>query len=174
MPGLYRRRRGAVAVDCPFSVVIDTREQRPYGFVGILSDAKYGRLPINVKTQVSTLKVGDYSIVGHEHEILIERKSKADLFASFASQAERDKMDKRFTVMNRGVGIMMIEASLDEICSDPPPHTLVNPRSIIHTYFAWQVRFPRVHWSFWPDRRLAEVATFRFLEHFWDEQHGEK
>lgn len=59
-----------------FSVVVDTREQRPYHF------------PM-VPTERRTLKVGDYSVVGMETEVAVERKSLSDFAATALRGAER-------------------------------------------------------------------------------------
>ena len=47
---------------CPFTTVIDTREQAPFSVRGIKSDAKQGGKPLIIKTTVKTLTSGDYSI----------------------------------------------------------------------------------------------------------------
>ena len=48
---------------CPFTTVIDTREQSPFSFRGIKSDAKQGGKPLIIKTTTKTsLTSGDYSI----------------------------------------------------------------------------------------------------------------
>ena len=53
-----------------FAVVSDTREQTPWNFAP------------SVPTVSGTLQTGDYSVLGHETEIAIERKSLDDLVGS--------------------------------------------------------------------------------------------
>lgn len=59
------------------TIAIDSREQRPLQF----SDA--------VQTVRGTLSVGDYSILGLEDQVVIERKSLGDLLGSITSGRER-------------------------------------------------------------------------------------
>ena len=56
-------------------IAIDTREQLPYVF--------------DCETELKTLKTGDYSLVGGEHLISIERKSADDLVGSLTAGRER-------------------------------------------------------------------------------------
>jgi ERCC4-type nuclease len=58
-------------------IVIDTREQRPYGFGD------------KVSIQRKALQTGDYSVAGLENEIAIERKSLDDLIGSLSAGRER-------------------------------------------------------------------------------------
>jgi len=58
-------------------IVVDTREQRPYGFGD------------KVSIQRKALQTGDYSVAGLESEIAIERKSLDDLIQSLSQQRER-------------------------------------------------------------------------------------
>ena len=48
----------------------------------------------------------------------------------------------------------------------------MNPRSVWGCIFAWQERFPRIHWLAMGSRRLGELATFEVLERFWREKEG--
>ena len=55
-------------------VAIDTREQKPYRFA---------------RSEVKTLASGDYSIVGLEDRIAIERKTKEDAYSSLGQGRAR-------------------------------------------------------------------------------------
>ena len=59
------------------SVVIDTREQRPFEF------------PAEVNTMVGTLATGDYSVQGWTPFISVERKSWADFYGCLTKGRER-------------------------------------------------------------------------------------
>lgn len=61
------------------TILIDTREQRPYEFKGF-------------KSLRRTLKVGDYSLQGKQHIVIIERKSLPDLYGTLT----RKKNFERF------------------------------------------------------------------------------
>ena len=62
------------------TILIDTREQQPFNF---------GQIPVFVKT----LKTGDYSILGFENEISIERKSIPDLVQTLTRGHQRFKKE---------------------------------------------------------------------------------
>jgi len=68
----------ALAV-CPFTVVVDTREQLPYSFSGMTGE---GGTALVVPTVVHGLSSGDYSIQEMEGEVSCERKSLEDLYGS--------------------------------------------------------------------------------------------
>ncbi len=61
------------------TAIIDTREQRPWSLAPL-------------KTKSGTLQTGDYSIMGLEHEIAVERKSLDDLLGCVGQ--ERERFDK--------------------------------------------------------------------------------
>ena len=77
-----------------FTIAIDTREQKPWVFDN---------------SEVKTLKTGDYSIVGYEDSIGVERKSLADFVGSigkgrkrFSAEMDRAKEIKHFCVIVEG------------------------------------------------------------------------
>lgn len=69
----------------PYTVVIDTRERTPYQFS---KNFMRDRSLFYIQAITKSLPTGDYSIVGHESEIAVERKSLAD-FLGTAGQGRR-------------------------------------------------------------------------------------
>ena len=71
------------------SIACDTREQKPYRFVGF-------------KTERKTLKTADYSIVGLEDYVAIERKELGDFIGCIGRERERFEREierlKKFSV----------------------------------------------------------------------------
>lgn len=59
-----------------FQILVDTREQRPYHFA-------------STPTLKKALKAGDYSAVGMEGEVAVERKSLKDFAGTVLTSAER-------------------------------------------------------------------------------------
>lgn len=150
----------------PFTVVVDSREQLPYRFCGLQSDAKHKHKPILVQCLTKTLASGDYSIEGLEHEIAVERKSLADLFGTLGSGRERFERElERLSKMNHAA--VVIESSWHEILHSPPRESKLLPKTVFRSIAAWSQEFPTIHW--WPmgDRIHAESATFRILERYW-------
>lgn len=160
---------------CPFTVAIDTREQRPFAFEGLRGNADKGSLPIVVRTARVTLSTGrgDYSIV-ELPTVGVERKSLADLYGSIAQG--RENFARRLALMSEGLAPggahVVVEAEPFVILNNPPPHTRMDPRALWRTILAWQVRHPLVTWHFLPDRGYAEGQTFRILERFWEDHHA--
>jgi len=88
------------------SVIVDTREQRPYEFSNFKN-----WLGCTVTTKLDT---GDYSIEGYEHLIALERKTLSDMIGSLTSQRERflREMQRLSSVKYR---CLCIEASRTDI-----------------------------------------------------------
>lgn len=155
----------------PFTVVIDTREQRPFTFADLRADAKQGRRPLVVRTQVGTLGQGDYALLGYESMVAVERKSHADLVGTLSSG--RDRFERE---LERLAGLLwaavVVEADWAQVLAGHERSKL-NPKTIHRSVIAWQQRYPTVHWWFPGDRRLAEITTFRILERWWT-RYGER
>jgi ERCC4-type nuclease len=157
---------------CPFIIVCDTREQTPYAFAGLAADAKARNRPLVVHTQRGTLGQGDYSLLGFEAWVAVERKSAADLFGTLG-QARRRFERELARLQSLQFAAVVVEAEWSELLKDPPRHSRLNPRTVFRSVVAWQQRFNRVHWSFLPGRRAAEAAVFRILERYWrDKEKG--
>jgi len=146
---------------CPFTVIIDTREQSPFSFSGIKERGSF----LVVRTSIETLQTGDYSILGFKDQVSIERKSKEDLYQTLTHGRERFVREfERLTKLT--FAAVIVEASLGSVSTDPPVFSGVRPKSIYRSVLAFQVRFPNVQWIFCDDRRFAEITTFRLLERF--------
>lgn len=137
-------------------IVVDTREQRPYEF----SDSLRG-----------TLGAGDYSLVGCETRVAIERKSLPDACGSIGAHRARFLREwERLAALEYAA--VVIEASLPQILTSPPIWTGVHPRSVVSTYLAWSVRFG-VPVIFAGDRLHAQAAVKKLLQMWW-RYHGSR
>jgi ERCC4-type nuclease len=163
-----------LSIELPFSIAIDSREQLPYQFQDIKDnvDCK-GRRPILIVPTVRcTLKTGDYSIIGYEDLITIERKSKEDLYGSISQN--RDNFIGRLNRMkDLERAIIVVEASWDDLLSNPPHFTKFNPKSLSRTIQSWIIRYP-VQWLMVPNRDYGEAFTFWLLRRFWIHKQDEK
>jgi DNA excision repair protein ERCC-4 len=154
---------------CPFTVVVDTREQRPYQFEGIRADANDGRRPLRVPVESVTLESGDYSVKGYEDLVAVERKSLDDLYGTLGQGRER--FERELVRLNSmWYAAVMVEADWQTVLASPPERSQLNPLTVFRSVVAWQQRCPTVHWWFVPDRSFAERATFRILQRFWLER----
>jgi ERCC4-type nuclease len=147
----------------PRAILIDQREKGPYSFTGIHADADQGRRPIRVLTRTVKLATGDYSLVGLENEIAVERKSLEDCFSTLGQG--RDRFIKELERLSGlKVAAVVVEAEWSTILNSPPEGSQLNPKTIIRSVLTWNVQFPTIHWHFLPGRRVAELVTFRVLE----------
>lgn len=135
-------------------IVIDTREQRPYEYPG---------------AEVKTLPTGDYSLVGLEDRIAIERKTKTDAYGSLGRGRARFRREvERLAELDYAA--IVVEATVPGfLCR--PSHSLMNPRAAIGSLLAWSVRY-RVPVFFAGDRDHAQALTRKLLENF-HKYHGE-
>lgn len=187
-----------VNVPLPFKILIDNQEKRkyefigqkqedvPYSFEGIESNSDNGNLPYLVQTEKRWLgHLGDYSLdylneadrekYGPMPKCVIERKSKADLYTSFAN---RDNMEQRICRQAEECefSAVVIEAEWLEIFTDPPKYqkngviytSKLNPTMIHRSIQSWSIEYRNVHWFTYPGREAAESATFQFLYRFWE------
>ena len=129
-------------------VVVDTRERRPYVFE---------------KSIVRALPAGDYSVLGHEEEVAIERKTLSDAYSSLGWARERFEREIG-RLANYQFAAIVIECSLPDFLH-PPQFSRLNPRSAIGTLLSWNVKYG-VHVLFAGDRAHAQAVTLQLLTKF--------
>jgi len=130
-------------------VAIDTREQKPYRFA---------------RSETKTLASGDYSLVGLEDRVAVERKSKADAYASLGhGRARFERELERLARLDYAA--VVIEASLPDFLQ-APAFSHMNPRAAARSLLSWSVKY-RVGVFFAGDRRHARALTWWLLEKFW-------
>ena len=110
------------------------------------------------------LKTGDYSILGLEDKVTVERKTKPDAFGSFGKG--RPRLKKEFERLSKYMyGAIVLEINLSDILY-PPPYSKMKPKSVINTLISWSIRY-NVHVWFGGNRDHSEALTYRILEKFW-------
>ncbi|MBE0566079.1 MAG: ERCC4 domain-containing protein [Krumholzibacteria bacterium] len=135
-------------------IAIDTREQRPYAFPG---------------AEVKTLPTGDYSLIGLEDRVAIERKSKTDAYGSLGQGRARFRREcERLAQLDYAA--VVIEDTLPGFLQRPA-HSKMSPASAVGTLLAWSVRY-RVPVFFAGDRAHAQALTAKLL-HMYAKYHGE-
>lgn len=151
---------------CPFTVLIDTREQAAFEFRNMENLKRYGGGQLIIRTERLALPTGDYSIKGMQDRVSVERKEMGDFFSCCGG--DRERFEKQLSRLNQlEFGCMMIEASMDMVMRGHRESRL-DPESVRGSVIAWQMNyFPRVHWWFCGGKRLAEVTTFRILDRWW-------
>lgn len=151
-----------------YAIVVDTREQAPYFFDDIETVASRGSRPVEVELVVSGLKAGDYSIVGHEHEIAIERKSKEDLYGTLSGGRERfvRELERLREIGDIGFAAVVVECDLLSI-RIPPERSSVPPQSIEGSILGLSMDFPSVQWVMCGSRRHAEKTVWWMLDRWY-------
>jgi ERCC4-type nuclease len=135
-------------------VAIDTREQKPYRFA---------------RFEVKTLASGDYSIVGLEDRIAVERKTKPDAYSSLGQG--RARFERELQRLARfDYAAIVIETSLPDFLR-APAFSRMNPRAAARSMIAWSVKY-RVCVFFAGDRRHGNALTRQLLEKFWKYRSG--
>ena len=130
-------------------VAIDTREQKPYRFA---------------RSEVKTLASGDYSIVGLEDRIAVERKTKPDAYSSLGQG--RARFGRELQRLSRfDYAAVVIETSLPDFLR-APAFSRMNPTAAARSMIAWSVKY-RVCVFFAGDRRHGNALTRQLLEKFW-------
>ena len=132
-------------------IVVDTREQKPY---------RFDQFEVTVKA----LATGDYSLVGFEDQIAIERKTKNDAYSSIGrGRARFERELERLARLNYAA--IVIEASLTDFLQ-APRFSRMNSRVAVKSILAWSVKYG-VNVFFACDRRHGNALTGQLLEKCW-------
>lgn len=156
-------------IACPFTVLIDSREQHPWTFRGFTANADKDYRPLVIDCRTATLPTGDYSIAGFENYITIERKSLSDAFGTFTHDRERweRELERMRSIASCHV---VIEGDWEAVSAGPVKLGGANiGKAVMRSIFAWSIRYPHVHWWAMPTRDMAEATAFRLLEKFWED-----
>ena len=139
----------------PSLVVVDTRESLPLGFPG---SAKKG------------LPTGDYTVIGMEDRIVIERKTLSDLYACVGRERARfeRELERMAAIERAGV---VVEASFDDL-RHGTEFSRVHPHSAINSLLAWWVKYNVPFWLV-GNRRNCRSSVYHVLRHFWRYHHEE-
>lgn len=133
-------------------IIIDTREKLPYIF--------------QEKILAHPLKAGDYSLVGFQNQIAIERKTKVDAYGSFGKG--RQKFIKELEKLSQlDYSAIVIEASQADLLI-PPGRSLMNPKSVVSSLLSWSVRY-KINIFFCDTRNLAQATTRKLLLNYFHE-----
>lgn len=133
------------------------------------------RLPLNLfpMTEVTDgLQTGDYSLLGCEHIVAIERKSPADFLMCVGQERERfDRELERITAYKYRA--LVIECTYEQLATGDPEtygRSRVEPNAAVACAIRWATRGVSVHYS--GSRRGSEHFIRNFLwlaaKEIWD------
>lgn len=135
-------------------VAIDTREQKPYRFA---------------RSEVKTLASGDYSLIGLEDRIAIERKTKEDAYASLGQGRARFERELE-RLSHLDYAAVVVETSLPDFLR-APAFSRMHPKAAAGSIVAWSVKY-RVCVFFAGDRPHGNALTRQLLEKYLRYHHG--
>lgn len=134
-----KRERG----DAP-TIAIDTREQRPYPF----------RKSVRV-----TLDTGDYSAVGVENLLRIERKSLPDFIGCVGASRERfERCLSRLSLFPWPH--VVLEFSMADLTAGAWSRSLITPSQAVASALAWGAHY-RIPFWFCGDREHAAAVVMK-------------
>ena len=132
----------------PLRIAVDTREQQPFRYKGSIRKA---------------LKSGDYSIVGMEERVAIERKRVKELFSCAGKDRKRFERELvRLAAFDYAA--IVIEGPLSALL-EPSMFSRLKPSIVINSLLSWAVKY-RIGVFFCDTRRLARAVTYHLLEKF--------
>ncbi len=134
------------------TILVDTREQRPFTF------ERY-----DVQIQPGTLTVGDYSLAGLQDKVAVERKSLPDLVGCLGRERERFERE-----LQRGAALdafaVVVEGSWSDLANGNFRSQL-NPHAACQSTLAFMARY-RVPFLFAGSRPAAEYSVWGFLRQY--------
>lgn len=147
-----------------FTIIIDTREQKPYDFLTVSSPPP--------KTIRKKLDSGDYSILGIESLVCCERKELSDLFSSVGKG--RKRLEAEFERMSKmDYAVLLIENDYRTMFINPPVRSKMQPKSVFRSLITWSQRYNIHIWNLW-NREAAEKTCYLILKRYWDDLKEEK
>jgi len=136
-------------------IVVDSREQRPYDFTRF-----------NAQVVRAGLKTGDYSLMGLETVVAVERKALDDLVGCLT--VGRDRFERELVrAKDLACFAVVVEASMEDVARHRYKSRMA-PDAAIQSVLAFQVRYgvPFV----WADcRNRGEYVTHSILQKYWRE-----
>lgn len=163
------RRKPTITV--PFTILRDDRERAcGYRFAALTADAAQKNKPLVIPIEERRLITGDYSLLGFEDLVTVERKSLEDLYSTLGGFGDsRDRFEAEHQRMSQlAFAAVVIEADWATILTRPPERSRLNPKTVYRTAISWTQRYG-VHWFAMPDRDLAEITTYHILRKFYEE-----
>lgn len=140
-----------------FTVLVDTREKRPWSFDNL-----------NVKTTDATLDMGDYTLAGYENAFAVDRKSLDDLVGSVNPTKGRDRFHR---LMKRSTDLykfaVVIEAP-ESAMLNGEYYSKMHPNSVKGTINAWSDAYD-VEFIFADSRENAQLVTLNLLTQWREE-----
>ena len=147
----------------PYTIIIDTREQSPWSWDNGSSGDNNALTP-PIHTIRATLPAGDYSIVGLEDRVAIERKSLNDYVQTVIAQRKRFSREL-IKLQSYDYAIIMVEGS----CVDLIEHkysSQADPKSVLGATAAIEACYG-VSVLFCCNRQIAIYLAKLWMDKVW-------
>lgn len=145
----------------PLNIVRDTREQkRQDRALGWTFSDGFDPKPTLITDSLST---GDYSLVGHENEVVVERKTLPDLIACLGP--ERERFERELSRMRGIPSVTVIVESPQSAMERGRYRSRLLPEAAWQSIISFTQKY-RVPFIFCRNARAAERACFDFLRHY--------
>jgi ERCC4-type nuclease len=112
------------------------------------------------------LPTGDYSILGMEDRVALERKTLADLYACVGGERKRFERELE-RLADFEYAAVIIEASLSNLLQGYE-YSRVHPHSVIGSILAWSVKYNRLPFFFADNRWRCRTIIYRLLKKFYE------
>ena len=136
-------------------IIVDSREQTPFTF----HHDKYAE----VEVVQGSLDTGDYSLVGLQDKVAVERKSLPDLVACLGRERERFERELQRAAALDAFAVV-VEASWQDLATGSY-RSQINPHSACQSVLAFSCRY-RVPFLFAGSRAGAEYCCWGFLRQY--------
>lgn len=134
-------------------IVVDTRESLPLQFPGAIKKA---------------LASGDYSLIGFEDQVTIERKTLEDFYQCVGR--ERNRFTRELERLEKmDYAAVVIESSLSDILHGTE-YSQVHPRSAIGSILSWSVKYG-IPFFFAENRKRGRLFVYHLLKKYWEYNH---
>ena len=132
-------------------IIVDTREQRPYRLEGY----------DDVTITTGTIPTGDYSIVGFEDRVAVERKSLPDLVGCLIGE-QRKRFERELArARHLEFFAVVVEANLADVLAGRYVSKMV-PAAVLQSVIAFMVRYGH-SFILAQDRAGGELVTHGLL-----------
>jgi len=160
------------AVTETFTILIDSQEQQPWTFQGFQRQDKQLIVPIRWQSLGPTH--GDYSIVGLEGQLHVERKSLDDALGTFLAPPDNERGQRWQATMQYLAGIkcgaVVVEATMGQLMGaikSRGKRSVETLRKQLHSsILAWQHDL-LLPFHFCDHRRLAEATALKIMRRYW-------
>lgn len=156
------------SLNCQFKIIVDTREKAPWHFQGLTKRHNKIQKQLLIEKVIKKLPAGDYSILGSETDIAIERKSCQDLVSTIFHGRSRFLKELE-RLQNYRFSAVVVEATWQDVLMYCKAKTEANPVSLDSSILAFMERFIKTHWIFRPTRFSAMKTAYKLFDRYYQD-----